>query len=176
MDRCFAASAEDRTKWLIRGPSTLAARVNVAFLGVVPYSLCHGGASHEALTEHRNLAQNKPPADAGVQTAHVQRYKKKNVPCNASPCSTPRPWQAIQKSLLGLCAQPSLTLKPPDVGLCRPRSSSACELPNNTARSSICPRLRTYKVGPPTAPPFAHPADRFLTRLFFCSLGGWPPT
>ena len=32
----------------------------------------------------------------------VQRYKK-NVPCNASPCSTPRPWQAIQKSLLGLC-------------------------------------------------------------------------
>ena len=60
-----------------------AARANVVFLRVEPNSLRHGGASHDALTGHRNLAHNKARgrwrADCSVQhhkkeTRALQRF------------------------------------------------------------------------------------------------------
>ena len=50
-----------------------------ATLGLEPYSLRHGGASHDALTGHRNLAQIKS-ADGGVQNAQSNVTKGNTCP------------------------------------------------------------------------------------------------
>ena len=62
-----------------------------------PYSLRHGGASHDAVTGHRNLAQIKARGRWRVDCT-VQRYKWKHASSNESPCPIPRRWPTDRPS------------------------------------------------------------------------------
>ena len=101
-------------------------------------------------------------ADAGTQIGQPNVTRRKLEPCNPSPCSFPRRWptgQTIANSLRVFLALPTLTPTLPHVGLCRPPSNTAREVPNNTLLSLTCPRR------------FAHPVDRTLTLMCSCARG-----
>ena len=120
---------------------SIAARANVAFLRVEPNSLRHSGASHDALTGHRNLALNKARKRWRADSS-VQHHKKETRALQRIAMLDPTTvayGQTIEKSLPTLFAQLTWTPMPPDVGLGRPHANKACEVPDNSVRSWNCP-------------------------------------
>ena len=102
------------------------ARDSAAYLGVELSSLRLGGASHHAKTRHRHLAPIKARGPWHADCS-VQRDKKQTRASNESPCSIPRRWPTERPSKNHFqhpFARPTLTPMSPDVGLCRPRSTS----------------------------------------------------